>query len=246
MTQLYDKIGKDYRGVRRPDPYWTSQIASRLPSKGLVLNVGAGTGSYEPDSRRTVAVEPSFTMIKQRSPYAAPVVQAVAEALPFEDHTFSLALSVLSSHHWPSRTRAFEEIGRVASRKAVFVTWDPDHEGFWLTQDYFPEILEIDRGIFPRLSEFSHGFGSIEVHPLLVSSDCADGFLGAYWRRPAAYLDDAIRAGMSTFSKIDAVEAGLTRLRTDLESGNWKRKYGHTFTDELADLGYRIVVAEIQ
>lgn len=246
MTHLYDRISKGYYGVRRPDSYWAGQIESHILSTDIVLNVGAGTGSYEPEAHRTVAIEPSFTMIKQRSPRSAPAVQAMAEVLPFKDCAFSLALSVLSSHHWTSRALAFEEIGRVATRKAVFVTWDPDHEGFWLTQDYFPEVLENDRRVFPRLSEYSRGFGCIKVHPLLIPHDCTDGFLGAYWRRPSAYLDCSIRDGMSTFSKVSTVEAGLNRLSQDLTRGVWSRRYAHALMDDYADLGYRIVVAEIR
>ena len=245
MTQLYDKIGGSYSGVRRPDPFWVSQITLRLGSAESVVNVGAGTGSYEPDVARIVAVEPSFTMIKQRSAHAAPAVQAVAEALPFRDESFSVAMSVLSSHHWKARPHAFEEIGRVSTRKAVFVTWDPAHDGFWLTQDYFPEIVDIDRRIFPSISEFQRAFGRVEVFPLPISHDCVDGFLGAYWRRPYAYLDSEVRGGMSTFAKLSDASSGLARLSADLESGEWLRRYGSLLSKVVLDLGYRIVVANV-
>jgi SAM-dependent methyltransferase len=184
-------------------------------------------------------------MIKQRAVGTAPAVQAVAEALPFSDQVFSVAMAVLSSHHWESRAAAFEEIGRVAARKAVFVTWDPDHEDFWLTQDYFPEIVAIDREIFPPISEFRAAFGAIDVSSLLDPHDCIDGFLGAYWRRPHAYLSSTVRAGMSTFSKISNIDSGLKRLRMDLVSGEWSRRYKHLASKDFVDLGYRIVAAKI-
>lgn len=245
MTQLYDTIGSNYGGVRRPDPYWHNHIGQHLGSKESVINIGAGTGSYEPRGKRIVAVEPSFTMIKQRPIGAASVVQAIAEALPFRDESFSIAMSVLSSHHWEARSDAFEEIGRVLTRKAVFVTWDPAHEGYWLTQDYFPEIVAIDREIFPSISEFEHAFGQIEVYVLPVRHNCEDGFLGAYWRRPYAYLDSGVRGGISTFSKLRDAASGLDQLSRDLESGEWLRRYGYLLENEVLDLGYRIIVADV-
>jgi len=245
MAQLYDQIGSNYRMERRPDPFVYKQIIRRLGSPEFVLNVGAGTGSYEPRSHQVIAVEPSFTMLKQRSAGAAPAVQAVAEALPFRDEAFSSAMSVLSCHHWKSRTSAFEEIGRVTTGKATFVTWDPAHEGFWLTRDYFPEILDIDRGIFPAISEFDHAFSKVEVYPLLIPSECTDGFLGAYWRRPHAYLDDQVRQSMSTFSKIRDVSDGVERLRSDLESGVWSLENEHLLNEDELDLGYRILVVDV-
>jgi len=245
MAQLYDQIGSNYRIARQPDPFVYQQIIQRLGSPELILNVGAGAGSYEPRSHQVVAVEPSFNMIKQRSAGAAPAVQAVAEALPFRDETFVAAMTVLSCHHWKSRPAAFEEIGRVTAGKAVFVTWDPAHEGFWLTRDYFPEILDIDQAIFPEISEFDRAFSRIKVYPLLIPHDCTDGFLGAYWRRPQAYLDDQVRGSMSTFSKIGNVSDGVKRLRDDLKSGIWSLKNDHLLKREKLDLGYRILVVDV-
>ncbi len=245
MNQLYDTIGGNYDGTRRPDPFWAKQIRHRLGSVGSIVNIGAGTGSYEPKVKKIIAVEPSLTMIKQRSLNAAPAVQAIAEALPFRDESFSVAISVLSSHHWRSRSTAFQEIGRVATQKAVFVTWDPGHDGFWLTQDYFPEIVEIDRRIFPPVSEFEHAFGRVGVFPLLIPHDCIDGFLGAYWRRPYAYLNKEVREGMSTFAKLSKPADGLARLHADLESGEWLRKHCNLLQETVLDLGYRIVVANV-
>jgi SAM-dependent methyltransferase len=244
MTQLYDRIGVDYRQRRRPDPRLAEQIRSRLPDRGTVVNLGAGTGSYEPTDLRVVAVEPSWTMIAQRSDGSAPAVRATAETVPFAAGSFTAALAILTIHHWQRRSDAFSEIRRVAVDLAVVVTWDPGHPGFWLTRDYFPEILGIDRAIFPPLAELEKAFGRVSVHPWLVPSDCTDGFLGAYWHRPEAYLDADVRRGMSTFAKID-VEPGLARLRADLESGAWQRRNAELAERSSADLGYRIVVAEL-
>ena len=227
MTQLYDQIGANYRNLRNPDARIASNIIHALGEADTLVNVGAGAGSYEPLDRQVVAVEPSLTMIRQRRPEIAPSVQASATDLPFRDGAFDAALAVLTVHHWPDRPRGLRELARVARNRVVVLTWDPATSGFWLIDDYFPEIGVIDRQILPPLEEFRQALGPIEVRPLLVPHDCSDGFLGAYWRRPHEYLDSSIRSGMSTFAKIRDVESGVERLRRDLEGKTWQQKYGH-------------------
>src|SRR6058998_2271331 len=148
MSQLYDEIGVGYPQRRRPDPRLAAAITHALNRTETVVNVGAGTGSYEPADRAVVAVEPALTMIRQRRPGSAPVVQASATELPFRDDGFAAALAVLTVHHWPDQTRGLDEMARVARRRIVVVTWDPSTSGFWLVDDYFPAIVELDRPIF--------------------------------------------------------------------------------------------------
>jgi SAM-dependent methyltransferase len=244
MRQLYDEIGVGYGSQRRPDPRIASAILHALGPADSVLNVGAGAGSYEPTDRRVVAVEPSRVMIRQRPRGAAPVVQASAVQLPFPDASFAAALAVLTVHHWPDRARGLRELVRVAEQRVVMLTWDPAASDFWLTEDYFPEIAEIDRRILPPIAELRDLLGGLEVRPLRVPHDCTDGLLGAYWRRPRAYLDAAVRGGMSSFAKLGDVESGLARLRRDLEDGSWERRYGHLLRRSEIDLGYRLVIAQ--
>ncbi len=243
MTQIYDQIGEGYRNLRNPDPRIGRNILHALGEAETLVNVGAGAGSYEPSGRSVVAVEPSLTMIRQRQPGITPVVQASAVDLPFRDGAFDAALAVLTVHHWPDRPRGLRELARVARDRIVVLTWDPATSGFWLIDDYFPEIGEIDRQILPPLEEFRQALGPIEVRHLLVPHDCSDGFLGAYWRRPHEYLDHRIRGGMSTFGKISNLESGLERLRRDLEDGTWQQKYGHLLEQSDLDLGYRLIIA---
>jgi SAM-dependent methyltransferase len=243
MTQLYDAIGVGYAHYRRPDPRLAAAIGHALGDATSVVNVGAGAGSYEPTDRRVVAVEPSVSMIRQRPAGAAPVVQASATDLPFRDASFAAALAVLTVHHWPDRPRGLAELARVARQRLVIVTWDPETSGFWLVDDYFPALVEIDRPLFPSVGEFRSLVGPIEVRPLLIPHDCIDGFLGAYWRRPSAYLDPGVRQAISSFSKVGDVDAGLTRLRGDLDDGTWERRHGHLLSQSELDLGYRLVVA---
>lgn len=243
MPQLYDEIGLGYGNHRRPDPRLAYSILGALGDADTVVNVGAGAGSYEPTDRSVVAVEPSRAMIRQRRPGSAPVVQASATHLPFRDAAFAAALAVLTVHHWPDRVRGLAELARVARRRVVIVTYDPAASGFWLVDDYFPEIGEIDRRIMPSMEEIRGVLGDVEVRPLPVPHDCTDGFLGAYWRRPHAYLDAGVRGAISSFSMIGDVEPGLARLRGDLEDGTWERRHGHLLRQAEADLGYRLVVA---
>jgi SAM-dependent methyltransferase len=241
--ELYDTIGTGYGQVRRPDPRIGAQILRALEGCSSVLNVGAGAGSYEPLDRHVVALELSMTMIRQRDSAAPPVVQGSATDLPFRDEAFEASLAILTIHHWPDLGRGLLELRRVARRRVVILTYDPSGPGSWVTE-YFPEILEIDRRILPSLAELGDRLGRLEIIDVPIPHDCSDGFLGAYWRRPEAYLSADVRAGISTFSKLRDLENGLARLRRDLASGEWHRRYGNVLAHSMLDLGYRLVVAE--
>ncbi len=245
MAQLYDEIGIGYHRYRRPDTRIATAIHQALGEAKTVVNVGAGAGSYEPTDRSVVAVEPSLAMIHQRLPDHAPVVQASATDLPFREAAFEAALAILTIHHWPDQVRGLREMARAAQKRVVIVTWDVEVFGFWLTQDYFPEITEIDRRICPPMQILKDAFNHLEVHPLPVPHDCIDGFLGAYWRRPHAYLDAGVRNAISSFTQLSDVESGLARLRRDLENGTWEQRYGHLLHQSDYDLGYRLVIAKL-
>ena len=240
--QIYDHIGEGYAIRRRSDPRIASAITHALGNAESVINVGAGTGSYEPQDRAVIAVEPSLTMIRQRAPGSAPVVQAIAGNLPFADATFDAGLAVLTIHHWDNRHQGLQELVRVVRGRIVILTCDPASSGFWLVEDYFPEILDIDRRILPSIEELRDSLGEITVHPLPIPHDCVDGFLGAYWRRPHMYLDQQVRQAISSFSKLQDVAPGVTRLRRDLANGTWEQRYGMLLQEPQLDLGYRLVV----
>jgi SAM-dependent methyltransferase len=243
VAQLYDAIGRDYSVYRRPDPRLAAALTRALGDARSLANIGAGAGSYEPPDRRVIAVEPSTAMIAQRPAGSAPVVQASVTDLPFRDAAFDAVLSVLSLHHWPDRTRGLAELIRVARERVVLLTWDPAAPRFWLVDEYFPEIRTIDRPLFPTLDELRQALGPIEVAPFLVPADCHDGFLGAYWRRPDAYLDPGVRGAISTFTKLRDVEPGVARLRRDLADGTWHRHHADLLDRSELDLGYRLVIS---
>jgi len=242
MPATYDRIGLTYSDLRKPDARIAKAINTALGPAKTVLNVGAGTGSYEPADKQVTAVEPSIEMINQRPDDAAPVVQGSAEDLPFNDNSFDAAMAILTVHHWSDRTTGLRELRRVARGPVVILTYDPAFRGFWLT-DYFPELITLDEGQMPDMADYSACLGTVEVTPLPIPNDCTDGFLSAYWRRPAAYLDAHVRAVMSPFWAIGNLSAGLTRLEADLNSGAWADRYGDLLQRERCDCGYRLVVA---
>lgn len=240
--ELYDSIGHGYGKLRRPDPRIGARILRVLANSRSVVNVGAGTGSYEPRDRQLIAVEPSMVMIHQRPPEASRAVRASATTLPFRDESFDTSFAVLTIHHWPNLSSGLGELRRTARRTVVILTFDTSVGGFWL-MDYFPEVLEVDRRTMPDLSEIQRHLGRVTVLDVPIPHDCTDGFLGAYWRRPHAYLNARVRSAISVFSRIAGLEAGLSKLEADLHSGAWHRRYGQLLTRSELDLGYRLVVA---
>lgn len=236
----YDRIGTTYATTRRPDPRIKAQI-ERAIGLGTVVNIGAGAGSYEP-SATMLAVEPSAVMIAQRPRGAAPWIQATAEALPLADDAYDVALAALTIHHWPDLDRGLAELRRVA-RRVVILTWDvAEADRFWLFRDYLPESVAYDRTRFGPLASLVAPLGA-RVEAVPVPHDCCDGFAGAFWRRPEAYLDPAARAGMSNFAHLgDAARPGLDRLAADLASGAWHARNVDVLDRDELDLGYRLLI----
>ena len=245
MTQaLYDQIGATYTSTRRSDPRIAAAILRGLGRAPRVVNVGAGAGAYEPADRLVVAIEPSAHMIRQRPSGAARALQGSAEALPLRSGSFDAALAVLTLHHWKEWRRGLDEMRRVANRLVIFA-FDPGGLGnFWLTRHYFPEIAEQDRRRCPSMKAIASHIGECRVEDVPVPHDCADGFLAAYWRRPEAYLEPTVRAGMSGFALLDdaTVTSGVARLKSDLDSGEWERRFGDLRRLDALDAGYRLVV----
>ena len=248
---LYDRIGRTYTSTRHPDPRIAAAIWAALGDARTVLNVGAGAGSYEPVDRELVALEPSPVMIAQRPPDAAPVVQGRAEELPFEDDSFDAVMAVHSDHHWSDRRRGFRECRRVARERVVLFNAHPAEAGlFWLTTEYLPEFLELIPLPFRRPGvwedELRRGLGEIELVPVPIPHDCTDGFYGAYWRRPEAYLRSEVREGISVFSRLSsgAVNRALDALGADLETGRWHGRHRELLSKEELSLGYYVILAE--
>ncbi|MBI5589933.1 MAG: class I SAM-dependent methyltransferase [Deltaproteobacteria bacterium] len=245
-TERYDQIGTDYASVRRPDARWVARIHQALDGHRTIVNIGAGAGSYEPGFMSVVGVEPSQIMISQRSSSAAPVVCGVAEQLPFQDGAFDVALAVFTVHHWSDPGVGLAEMRRV-SHKQVVVTWDPDvfARQFWLVRDYLPEAVARERQLATLATVLAH-LGPTTTEMLLVPDDCTDGFFGAYWKRPQAYLEATVRGAISGLALLDrgVVSAAMERLKVDIGQGRWHARYSDLMELCELDLGYRLVVAE--
>lgn len=245
-AQLYDTIGATYTVTRRTEPRIAARVWAALGDARTVLNVGAGTGSYEPTDRDVTAVEPSALMRAQRPAGGAPCIAATAERLPFEDQSFDAAMAFATVHHWPDPIAGLREMRRVARRVVVF-THDTSHAAwlrrFWLTRDYLPEVAELLVGR-PSLTDLA---GAIEarVEPVPIPWDCADGFFEAYWRRPEAYLDDQVRRGISVWTRVGpgAEQRAVRNLRDDLASGRWAERNRDLVDLEAAELGLRLLIA---
>ncbi|GAA1955295.1 MerR family transcriptional regulator [Kitasatospora viridis] len=245
-AQLYEVIGSDYPATRRTEPRIAAQVWSALGDARTVLNVGAGTGSYEPVDREVTAVEPSAVMRAQRPADAAPCVAASAERLPFADQSFDAAMAFSTIHHWQDPIAGLREMRRVARRVVVF-THDSSEAGwlnrFWLSRDYLPEVGELIVGR-PSVNELAEAIGA-RIEPVLIPWDCADGFFEAYWRRPEAYLEEHVRRAVSVWTRVgpQAERRAVEQLRDDLTSGRWAERNPELADLDAAELGLRLLVA---
>ena len=244
--QLYDTIGAAYTVTRRTEPRIAAQVWAALGDARTVLNVGAGTGSYEPPDRDVTAVEPSAVMRAQRPAGSAPCVAAAAESLPFEDQSFDAAMAFSTVHHWQDPIAGLREMRRVARRVVVF-TYDASNTGwlqrFWLTRDYLPEFADLLTD-WPSLADLTQAIGG-HAEPVLIPWDCADGFFEAYWRRPEAYLDEHVRRAVSVWTRVgpQAEQRAVNGLRDDLASGRWAERNRDLVALDAAELGLRLLVA---
>ncbi len=246
LVITYDKIGATYAITRRPDPRLGQLISTALGNARSVINVGAGSGSYEPPET-VLAVEPSPVMISQRRAGSAPVVQARAEALPVADDAADAAMALLTVHHWTDLDVGVAELRRIARRRVVVLTWDPRvFREFWLVSDYLPEAACFDETRAVPVDHLAALLGGARVEPVPVPHDCTDGFGAAYWRRPEAYLDPVVRAGISMLAQTgdEVLRPGLDRLAADLASGRWHERHTDLLQREDFDAGYRLLVAE--
>lgn len=244
----YDRMGLNYSEFRRPEPRIEAVIWAALGDARSVVNVGAGTGSYEPPDREVIGVEPSPVMIAQRPPDAAPAREGVAESLPLADASVDAAMGVLTIHHWRDFDAGLAEMRRVARRRIVLLTIDPEAiEEVWIVEDYFPEAAALDREVLPSMETLGAKMPAATIEAVPVPRGCLDGFSIALWDRPELILDPEVRRAASIWHRMEpeATERGLRLLRADLESGRWDEKHGHLRTQPELDVGLRLVREEL-
>lgn len=242
----YEVIGRLYSRHRRADPRIAAQIEAALGDAQTVLDVGAGTGSYEPRGRTVVACDPSPVMISQRTAGAAPAVLSVAEALPFPSGSFDAVLAVLTVHHWSAPRLGLRELARVG-RRVVVLHFDPDvHCRYWLFDDYLPECNKLAMARLLTPEQVAREIGATRTETVPVPGDCVDGFNWAYWKRPERYLDPEARSCISNLALLadEMVAERMEQLRADLADGTWHRRHGHLMVLDSIDGGLRLVVRE--
>jgi SAM-dependent methyltransferase len=242
----YEQHGRSYARHRRADPRIAARIHAALGDARTVLNVGAGAGSYEPDDRWVLAVEPSATMRAQRPPGAPPAIDARAEALPFDDGAVDAAMACVTIHHWDPPAAGLAELRRVARGPVVVFTFDLDALPAW-QQEHLHEGLVIERPRFPAIADVAAALGGrTRVEHIPTPADCADGFFEAFWNRPEALLDPGVRASQSMWALLapGAEERIVERLRSALESGAWDAEHGHLREQDSLDGSLRLVISQ--
>ncbi|MFE9610845.1 methyltransferase domain-containing protein [Streptomyces sp. NPDC006012] len=243
----YNSIGVTYAHTRRPDPRIAVRIQQALGDAATVINVGAGTGSYEP-SQTVLAVEPSSVMIAQRPVGSAPALEASAESIPLADDSADAAMALLTVHHWSDLEAGIGELLRIARQRIVILTFEPDiNHRFWLLEEYLPEAAAFEDTRAVAVERLVTLLGGARVETVPIPHDCTDGFLAAYWRRPEAYLDPDVRAGISLLAQTgeEILQPGLARLSDDLSSGRWQQRHADLLERETLDVGYRLLVADL-
>jgi SAM-dependent methyltransferase len=247
IVTAYDGIGTTYSRTRRPDPRIAGHIHAALGEAATVINIGAGTGSYEPP-QTVLAVEPSSVMIAQRPAGSAPALQASAESIPLADDSADAVMALLTVHHWTDVEAGIAELLRIARRRVVIFTWDQAiFRRFWLVEEYLPEAAAFDDTRAVAIDRLIALLGGAHIEAVPVPHDCTDGFGAAFWRRPAAYLDPGVRSGISMLAQTgeDALRPGLARLAEDLSSGLWSERNADLLDRETLDVGYRLLVADL-
>jgi SAM-dependent methyltransferase len=251
VSDRYEAIGRSYAGTRREDPRIAQWIHEAFGDARSVVNVGAGTGSYEPVDRHVIAIEPSDVMAAQRPPDRVPAIRAAADDLPLRDDSVEAAMAILTLHHWDSaQERGVRELRRVARDRVVILTYDARVSGrMWLMGDYLPEVAELDQRIFPSPETLAGWLGGeLDVHPLPLPRDTSDWMLGSFWAHPERVLDERARANTSGFARMppEVVERVVTALRRDLEDGSWDERHGELRRLGEYDVGLRLVTATLR
>lgn len=245
----YNAIGEGYAQHRRPDPRIGAMIHAALGDARIVLNVGAGAGSYEPADRHVIAIEPAQAMRRQRPPSVVPAIDARAETLPLDDQSVDASMALVTVHQWNDLVAGLRELKRVTRGPIVVLTFDGDAlDRFWLA-DYAPELIEVERRRYPKLDalvrELSTGGRRTNTTVVPIPIDCTDGFTEAYYARPERFLDPAVTRAQSAWSFVvpDVRARFADRLAHDLASGAWDARYSAWRSSPSFEGSLRLIVS---
>ncbi len=225
----YDTHDQGYAQQRRTDPRIAALIHKALGSSRTILNIGAGAGSYEPQDRYVLALEPSAAMRAQRPPHLSPAIHGIAENLPFDDQSIDASMAMITIHQWQSAEKGLAEMRRVTRGPILVLTFDGDAlDRFWLA-DYAPELITAERRRYPAIDFIqTHLGGKTQVQTIPIPIDCIDGFTEAYYARPEKFIDPTVRKSQSAWGFVDpqAQSRFVQTLAHDLNSGAWDKRYG--------------------
>jgi SAM-dependent methyltransferase len=243
----YAEIALLYAHYRRPDPRIAALVTNALGEAKTVLNVGAGTGSYEPAHLSVTPVEPSAAMRAQRPAHLTAALGVTAEALPFADNSFDASMSTFSVHQWRDLERGLSEMRRVTRGPVVILTCDPTLlNRFWLSM-YTPEVIDAEARRYPSIGRLAKGLGSrVQVLSVPIPLDCTDGFNEAYYGRPAALLDRGARLSCSAWSFVDDTvhDRFTAELSRDLADGTWDNRFGTLCSQPTFDGSLVLVISD--
>lgn len=256
---IYDSIGQQYTKTRIPDFRIVHKIIEllNLPQGSIIGDIGAGSGGYAQalanQGFSIYAVEPSFVMRTQASVH--PQVKwftGYAEDIPLPNKSVDAVISTLTIHHFSDLKKALHEMHRITKSGAIIIlTFDIRlAQSVWI-YNYFPWLRESALQFMPldkivNLIQLTTQ-RNVETFPLMLSHDLSDLFAAAAWRRPELYLNEEVRAGISSFAlaNADLVDRGVKFLEKDLNSGEWEKKYGEIRNLTEIDVGYRFLRATI-
>lgn len=243
----YDQLGQSYSGYRRTDPRIAAYVYAALGNAKTVLNVGAGAGSYEPENRYVVALEPSAVMRAQRKANGKiPAIIGTADSLPFDEDSFDASMAMVTIHHWPDIQKGLQQLRRVTKEQVLIMTFDPEAlDNFWNVH-YFPELIEVEKARYPTIDFITDTLGgNCDVQSIPIPLDCVDGFQEAFYGRPEAFLEKEVRLAQSAWGFLpEGMEEQLVkRLADDLSSGEWDKRYGHFRIQPSFTCALRLIIA---
>jgi hypothetical protein len=242
----YETHGQGYAQQRRADPRIAALLSQALNTARTVLNVGAGAGSYEPEDRYVLAIEPSAAMRAQRPEHLVPAIHGIAEELALDDQSVDASMALVTVHQWSNLGKGLSELCRVTRGPIVILTFDRDAlDRYWLA-DYVPELMAVEYHRYPPLQTIRDGLrGIVQTHPVPIPIDCVDGFTEAFYARPERFLEPNVRRAQSAWGFVDKqIQEHFARtLAEDLQSGAWDEKYGNWRKKPFYEGSLRLIVS---